>query len=121
MTKPTEVLATLAGVLVLGTTGCVTRLGDMTVLSTRNVTLSKVDLDRMPQVKGITGRDSKFIILCIPLGIPHLEDAVDEALNKGGGDVMVDAVVHQEGWWFLVGQTALTVKGSVVNTRGTRQ
>ena len=120
MTNKSGALAILTSATLLITTGCTTRLGDMTVLSSRNVTLNKVDLDKLPQVKGITGRDSKFIFLCIPFGVPRLEDALDDALNKGGGDVMIDAVVHQEGWWFLVGETALTVKGTVVNTRGTR-
>jgi hypothetical protein len=107
----------VAGLLILET-GCTTRVGDLTVLSTRNVTLDKVDLDRLPQVKGITGKDSKFIFLFIPFGVPHLEDAVDSALDKGGGDVLTDTVVYRQGWWFLIGETTLKVKGTVINTKG---
>ena len=98
--------------------GCATRLGDMSVISTRNVSLDEVDLDSLPQVKGVTGKDSKFIFLFIPFGVPHLEDAIDDALDKGDGDVMVDAIVHRQGWWFLIGETSLKVKGTVVKTRG---
>lgn len=96
-----------------------TRLTDLTVVSDRNVTLDKIDLDRLPQVRGVTGKDSKFIFLFLPFGIPHLKDAVDDALDKGGGDLMIDAVVYGGGWWFVIGQQSLKVKGTVINTRGT--
>jgi len=100
-------------------TGCSFRLAGMTVLSTRNVALNKVDLDKMPQVKGVKGEDSKWVVLGIPLGFPHLENAVDDALIKGGGDVMTDAVIQMEMWTILLfGQHAITVKGTVVNSRG---
>ena len=98
--------------------GCTQRLGDLSVVSTRNVTLDRVDLDQLPQVRGITGEDSRWVALCIPLGRPNLKDAVDDALNKGGGDVMVDVVMHRRNWWFLIGEDAIQVKGTVVKTRG---
>ncbi len=103
-------------VVILG--GCSFRLADMTVVSTKNVTFDKVDLDKMPQVRGIVGKDSKFMFLFIPFGYPVLENAIDDALEKGGGDVMIDAVLYSKGWWFLVGENTLEVKGTVVNTRG---
>jgi len=100
-------------------TGCTYRLADMTVLSTRNVTLNKVDLDTLPQVRGIKGIDSKFTFLFIPLGFPHLENAVDDALEKGGGDVMTDVTIQTEVWTMLIfGQNSISVKGNVVKTRG---
>lgn len=113
-----KIIIPLTAIALMLLTGCATRLGDMSVISTRNVTLDRVDLDSLPQVKGVTGKDSKFMFLFIPLGFPHLEDAIDDALDKGGGDVMVDAVVHRQGWWFLIGENALKVKGTVVKTRG---
>ena len=69
----------------------------------------------------ITGKDSKWLILFMPLGLPHLEDAIDEALDKGDGDIMLDAVVHYRSWWFILGQIELNVKGTVVKTRGGSQ
>ncbi len=99
-------------------TGCSIRQADLTALSTRNVSLDTVDLDKLPQVKGVTGKDTGFVFLFFPVSFPHLEDAVDEALDKGGGDVMVDAVVHSQGWWFLVGQNTIEVQGNVINTKG---
>ena len=98
--------------------GCSIRLADLTVTSTRNVSLNRVDLDSLPQTKGIVGKDTKFRFLFIPFGFPHLEDAIDDALDKGDGDVMIDAVLHSKGWWFIIGQDSLEVKGTVVKTRG---
>ena len=98
--------------------GCMTRIGDMTMLSTRSVSLDKMDIDKLPQTRNVMGRDSKFIFICIPLGVPHLKDAVDDALSKGGGDLMTDVAIYQGGWWFLFGETTLEVRGTVVKTRG---
>ncbi len=86
--------------------------------STRITNLDKVDLDQLPARRNVEGRDIKFVFLLIPMGIPTLEGAVDDALQKGGGDVMTDVVVSQYGWWFLVGETGFVVKGDVINTRG---
>jgi hypothetical protein len=97
---------------------CSIRLGDFTALSTKSVSLNRVDLDTLPHTDNVTGEDSKWMILLFPIGFPHLETAVDEALEKGGGDVMTDAVLYSSGWWFLVGKNTLKVKGSVVKTRG---
>jgi hypothetical protein len=101
---------------------CAVRQADMTVISTRNVSLNRFDLDRAPHVDGVVGRDTVPVILLIPFGTPHLEDAIEDALTKGGGDVMVDAVVHQRGWTaILFGAQSVEVKGSVVKTRGVAQ
>ena len=105
-------------VCIIFSTGCSLRLADLTVASTKNVTLDKVDLDSFPQTKGIVGKDTKFNILFIPLGYPHLEDAIDDALDKGNGDVMIDAVLHYKWWQFIIGQDTIEVKGTVVKTRG---
>lgn len=102
----------------LTSSGCMSRVGDMTMLSTRNVSLDRLDIDKLPQKTGITGRDSTFMFLFIPFGQPHLKNAVDDALNKGGGDLMTDVVVSRGAWWFIVGQDIVEVKGTVVKTRG---
>jgi hypothetical protein len=83
----TSVFAWTAVALVL-VTGCSVRLADLTMVSTKNVSLSKVDLDKLPQTQGVIAKDSRMIVLGIPLGFPHLENAVDEALEMGKGDLM---------------------------------
>jgi hypothetical protein len=98
--------------------GCSVRTADMTLMSTRMVNIDRVDLDKLPTTQRVVGEDRKWVVLFIPIGLPHLKDAVDDALNKGKGDLMTDAVVHQSYWTALLfGQTALTVEGDVVKTR----
>jgi hypothetical protein len=98
--------------------GCTIRTADMTLMSTRMVNVDRVDLDKLPTTRRVVGEDRKWMVLFIPLGIPHLKDAVDDALNKGNGDLMTDAVVYQSGWTTLLfGQSVLRVEGDVVKTR----
>jgi len=106
------------GLALMLSSGCTTRLGDMTLVSTRLVSLDRVDVSTLPHGERVTGKSSKPVFLFIPLGFPNLLDAIDEALEKGNGDLMVDVVIRAEGWWFLVGQNGLTVTGTVVNTKG---
>jgi hypothetical protein len=106
----------LAGAM--AASGCAIRTGDMTLISTRVVSLDKVDLDKLPTTHRVTGEDWKWNVLFIPLGFPHIKDAVDDALNKGNGDLMTDAVFRQTGWsLILFGQNGLIVEGDVVKTR----
>jgi len=109
------ILLLILGAFILSS--CSIRLADLSVVATHNVNLDKVDLDSKPQTKGIRGRDSAFVFLFIPFGIPHLEEAIDDALTKGNGDVLLDAVIYSKSWWFLIGENALEVKGTVVKTR----
>jgi hypothetical protein len=95
-------------------------MADCTVASTKNVKLTKLDLDSLPRKKGIEGKSVQPMFLFIPLsGRPNIKDAIDEALAKADGDLMVDAVFYQGGWWFIFGENVLSVKGEVVKTRTT--
>ena len=64
--------------------------------------------------------DVAFIFL-FPLGQPKLKEALNNALEKGQGDLMVNASVYVTGWWFLIGEVGIKIKGDVVNTRGGKQ
>ena len=105
----------LAGVGV----GCSARMASWTVISTRNVALAEVDLDKMPTAHDVDGYDMKWHILGIPLGVPRIEGAVDDALSKGNGDLVTDAVLYQESrpWLLLAGQVGWRMRGNVVRTR----
>lgn len=100
--------------------GCTTHLTDLSMISNKNVNLNKVDIDKLPQKKNVEGEDLKFVFLFIPFGQPTLKGALNDALEKGKGDLMIDASVSTTGWWFLVGQTGLKIKGDVVNTKGSK-
>lgn len=96
---------------------CTTHLTDFTMISTKNVVLNKTDIDNKPQRKNVIGQDKKFMFLFIPFGIPRIETAVNDALAKGNGDLMVDASLDQTFFWLLIGETGYEIKGTVVNTR----
>jgi hypothetical protein len=99
-----------------------TRFSDCTVASTKNVKLSKLDLDSSPRTKGVEGQSTQIKLLgLIPLsGPPNIQDALDDAFAKGDGDLMIDAVFYEGGWTaILVSENIISVKGEVVKTRNT--
>lgn len=98
---------------------CTMRQGDFTLLSTKNVEISRVDLKRVDFVKNIEGIDGRWWILFIPLGNePTLEEACDRCLERGNsGDFMTSAVVYHTSWSLLLfGYEAWTIKGDVGNS-----
>lgn len=103
---------------ILCLSGCTTHLTDVSIISNKNISLDKLDIDRCPQRKLVEGEDSKFVFLFIPLGQPKIKEAVNDALQKGNGDLIVDASLYKKYWWFLIGQQSIQIKGTVVKTRG---
>lgn len=111
-----RIAAGLGLVLALSSTGCVTRLGDMTILSTKNIELSQMgSFERAPT--RVEGRDAAHIIIFIPTGTPDLEEAVDRAIESvPGGVALVDAVCYSS-WWYIpyvYGQVQYKVEGNVL-------
>ncbi len=104
--------------LVLLLSACSTHQTEFTMISTHNVAIDKKDIDALPQNKNIIGEDKKIIFLGYTFGTPVIQAAVDDALNKGNGDLIVDASLYQTYWSVLLfGQTGYEIKGTVVNTR----
>lgn len=99
--------------------GCVVRQGDFTVLSDKLVDTKHFDLSKAKKVGHAKGEDKARIIVLFPTGQPSLEDAIDDALEKGGGDVLTDAVVHSYSWYipYIYGESGWRVEGDVVKTR----
>jgi hypothetical protein len=104
----------------LFTTGCSTRVADFTVVSTKNVELSRIDVKKAAVVHNVTGQSRKFIIVLFPTGVPTIQDAVDDALKRGGGDVMTSTKVEQGGWYipFIFGVNYIKATGDVINSVG---
>lgn len=121
--KRTTLVRLLPGFLVLAmlAAGCQTRLGSLSVAATGNVSLKGIDLDAAKQTGSVTGEDSKVFILFFPIPMSpyNFQKAVDDALEKGDGDVMVDVVVYHR-WWtaILFSRASLAVEGNVIKTRG---
>lgn len=109
-----------AALVVLLVTGCVARQGDFTVLSDKLVDTKDFDLSTAKKVDHVTGEDKTRIIVFIPTKAnPSLEGAIDDALEKGGGDVLTDATVYSFGWYipYIYGESGWRVEGDVVKTR----
>jgi len=87
------------------------RLGDFTVVSTRNI-----DMDGEYELVGskVKGKDMTPIIYVFPLGNPSIEGAIDDALDSVDGDIMTDAIITQNVWWFYIyGEQRYIVVGDV--------
>lgn len=102
------------------TAGCANRMGDFTILSTKNVEISRVDLKRVPFQRGVEGADGRVWVLFIPFGAaPNLKEAVDQCLENGNGDFMTSAVLYQNSWSVLLfGYEGIEIKGDVGNSLG---
>ena len=91
-------------ILVILMTGCATRIGDFTVLSTKNVDMSRLgELDRSSRV---TGEDRRT------WSVPSMEEAVDRAIEtEEGGVALIDVSIETVSGFF---STAWRVEGTVL-------
>lgn len=103
--------------LVLLVCSCSTHMTDLSVVSNKNVNLNNINLDNVSKTKNVVGKDSKFTFLFIPFGTPQIKTAINDAMKKADGDLMIDTSVYYNSWWFLVGQRTIEVNGTVVKTR----
>ncbi len=90
--------AKLTLVILIGLTivGCTTRMGDFTLLSTKNVDLSRLSTFERSQRQ--EGKDIKVF------SIPSMEEAVDQAIEAEVGCIaLIDATIAQEVGFFTQG------------------
>ncbi len=110
-------IISIISILILGilSSACTSRQGSFTILSTKNVEISRVDLKKVDFTRNVTGKDGRFTFLIIPFGsAPKIEEAVDICLEKGGGDFMTSAVLYHTSWSvILFGWESWTVEGDV--------
>lgn len=110
MKKMFKPLAMLLCVLCL--TGCTTRLVDFTMISTKNIDLSRAASFERGKSR-VEGKDKVMIIIFIPTGVPNMKEAIDRALESVPGAVaLVDGVVTSEYFWLLFGQSGYVVEGT---------
>ena len=104
--------------IVMLASGCTVRQTGFTVISTKNVELSRVDLKQHPVVRNQEAWDNRLWFLFIPLGgNPKLEDAVNDCLEKGHGDFMIKPVITSTGWSILLfSYGSWHVKGDIGNS-----
>ena len=86
---------------------CSQRIGDFTGISTKNIYAKGVDVSSLPRAEGVKGECIKF------LGIgATIEDALDDALAKGNGNLMIDCALYR---WEAPFFGGFTVRGSVIS------
>ena len=95
--------------------GCTGHVANLSLVSTRNVDIETTALDLRKGAR-VTGEDCVYALLgVIPLEVPSLEDAVDDALEKSKGNIMVHAGTTASVFYaILFSQTCITVSGTVL-------
>lgn len=104
----------IAFVGLLALTGCTTRLTDFTIISTKNIDLSR-GAEFVRGTTRVEGEDTKHIIIFIPTGTPSPKEAVDKAIESTSGAVaLLDGVLEHEFFYFpyVFGYTTYRVKGT---------
>lgn len=94
--------------------GCVTRLADFTLISTKNIDLTRGASFKRAQSR-VTGEDSAAIIIIIPTGVPNMKTAIDKAIEGVPGAIaLLDGVLSMRQWYIppLFGETAYIVEGT---------
>ncbi len=90
--------------------GCTTRIGDFTLMSTKNVEIGA----KYVKTGSFESEDKAFMIIIIPTGIPNIKTCVDRLIENGGGELATNVVLNSTYWWaLLVGQSGYEVKGDV--------
>ncbi|HZL10904.1 MAG TPA: hypothetical protein VFC65_12985 [Prolixibacteraceae bacterium] len=93
---------------------CSYRVLDFTLISTKNVDLSRGASFERGKTR-VEGKDMVHLIIYIPLGRPNLKEAVDRAVESIPGCIaLLDGVVYSKFWWipFLYGQQSITIEGT---------
>ncbi len=94
--------------------GCATRLADFTLISTKNIDLTKGATFKRAQSRA-TGKDSVSIIIIIPTGVPNMKTAIDRAIESVPGAIaLLDGVLFQKVWYipYIFGKSSYVVEGT---------
>ena len=107
-------LIAIAGGLLLATS-CKTRLVDFTIISTKNIDLSKAASFKRTNNR-IEGESKAHVIVFIPTGVPNIKTAIDKAIEATKGAVaLTDGVVYSKFFYaVLYGYTAYVVEGNAL-------
>jgi len=109
-----EISLLLVGVMAVSIVGCATRLVDFTIISTKNIDLSR-GADFKRGTTRIQGEDKVSIIIFIPTGTPNIKQAIDKAIQSVPGAVaLLDGVVTSKGWYipYIYGESSFVVEGT---------
>lgn len=104
-------LLSIVAIFIGSLVGCSQRIGDFTLMSTKNVDIG----GKYKKIDGrFSGDDSRGVFFGIPLGTPNLKTAVDNCIESGKGDLITNAVLDGSYWTVIIwGQHKYTVTGDV--------
>jgi hypothetical protein len=96
--------------------GCTQRLGDFTLIASKNIDLSNFNTGAAENSEKVTGEDKKVIICVFPTGIPNLKEAVDRAEEQKDAVGLTNARIDAAGWYipYIYGESGYTVTGNPV-------
>lgn len=97
----------LIGIALLS--GCVTRMVDFTVISTKALSIGG------EEGRQVVGEDCVPVVLA-PVGTPNLKEAIDDAIEQAGPgyNAIKDGVVYWRNKSFFFGKSCYEVKGTPV-------
>lgn len=93
---------------------CSQRIMDFTVISSKNVDLTRGAEFKRANVR-VKGEDKKSIIILFPTGNPSTKEAVDNAIESIPGAVaLLDGVITSSTWYFpyVYGESTIEVEGT---------
>ena len=90
-------------------TGCSIRVGDFTVMSTKNADMGA----KYVKTGRFEATDDAWIIIFIPTGAPNMKECTDMLIEAGGGTIATDVVIDQFRWYFLIGRMGFSMEGDV--------
>jgi len=109
-----KLLGTLIASGALLVTGCTSRFVDYTIISTKNIDLSKAATFQRGANR-TEGIDTAHIIIFIPTGNPNLKEAIDRAIEAVPGAVaLLDGVVTSSFYFIplIYGEANFAVEGT---------
>lgn len=104
------------GVFLTFLTGCATQnIADLSIIVPEKATITPYNLQHATVNKNVNGEDETSIFLIFPLGSPTLENAVNNTLKNGQGDVLTNAkITYKTRWFVLYGYKSIKVNADVV-------
>ena len=108
--------AAIAGLFALA--GCSAR-SDLTAVSSKNVKLDPLRLDPSRSKGRASGEDCTSIIIIIPTGgPPTIDEAIDQALESKGANLLTDAVVEYSYFYlpYIYGYSCWSAEGDAYDT-----
>ena len=98
--------------------GCVSRIADLTLCSTKNVDLKvphPVDTKHR-----VVGETRAHIVFLFPFGQESIKEAIDRAIENAPGAVALSNATIERGFWYIpyiYGETWIAVEGNPVFER----